>query len=183
MLSLSSRIGSRNQRSRLDQAKLPLAKEPPTLPCPHGHAIGSLDVGRQRLTVPQIAGQAEIGGPPSQRALYFRHLLRIQPARASGTLPFLQPRQALLLEAAHPIFDRSWCITQQFGDSAAVHTLRHQQYAMQTVVITGFRTSPNLILQTKNNHRRVRNCQCSHAPYESTLPRYSQLFMSVRIAP
>jgi hypothetical protein len=72
MLSLSRRINSRNQRSRLDQAELPLAKEPPTLSCSQGNAVGPLDVGPQSLTVPQVATQTEIRRPLSQRPLYFR---------------------------------------------------------------------------------------------------------------
>jgi len=163
MLSLSSRICSCNQRSRLDQAKLPLAKETPTLSCSQRDAVRPLDVGCQSFAVPQIAAQAEIGWSLAQRCLNLRHLSHIQPARTPRTRSLLQPGQALLLEAAYPIFNGSRSVTQQFSDAAAIHSLRDKQYAVQAVVIAGFRISSNLILQTKNDYRRIRNRQRFHA--------------------
>jgi len=163
MLRLSSRIGFRHQRSRLDQAEPPWAKEPAALPRSQGDAVGPLEVGGQSLTVPQIAAQAEIRGSFSQPSLYFRNLLGIQSARASRTRSLPQPGQAFLLEAANPIFDRSRSITQQFGNAAAVHSLGHQEHAVQAMVLAGFGTTPDLILQPKNDCRSIRNCQCFHA--------------------
>jgi hypothetical protein len=163
MLSLSGRIRSCNQRSRLDQSKLPLAKKPSTLSGSQRDAVCPLDVGCQSLSVPQITAHAEIGWSLSQCRLNLCHLLHIQPARAPRTRSLLQPGQTFLLEAAHPIFNGSRSVTQQFGNTAAVHSLRDKQYAVQAVVIAGFRISSNLILQTKNDYRRIRNRQRFHA--------------------
>ena len=182
MLSLSGRLRPRNHRAGLHQPEPPLAKEPPTLACSQRHPVGPLEVGRQRLPVPQIAAQAEIGGAFSQRALDFRDLLRSQPARASTTRSLLQPGQTLRLEAVNPIFNGSRSVTQQFGNATAVHPLCDHQYAVQPVVIARFRTSSNLILQTQNDDRRLRNRQRFHALHESTSHKYSQLFMTARIA-
>jgi hypothetical protein len=163
MLSLSGRIRSRNQRSRLDQSKLPLVKKPPTLSGSQRHPVCPLDVGCQSLAVPQIAAQAEIAWSLSQCGLNLRYLLRIQPAGTPRTRSLLQSSQALLLEAAHPIFNGSRSVTQQFGNVAAIHSLRDKQYAVQAVVIAGFRISSNLVLQTKNDYQRFRNRQRFHA--------------------
>jgi hypothetical protein len=181
MRSLSAGIRSCNRRSGLNQAKAPLTKEPPTLSRSQGHSIGSLDVGCQRLSVPQIAAQAKVRRAFSQRALDRRDLLRSQPGRASTTRPLLQPGQALRLEAVNPIFDRSRSITQQFGNTTTADPLRDQQHTVQPVVIARFCTSSNFILQTKNNYRRLSNRQCFHVLHESTLPYYSQLLMTARI--
>jgi len=152
MLSLSGRICSRNQRSGFDQAKLPLAKEPPTLPRSQAQAIRPLDVRSQGLSVPEIAAQPKIRRPFSQCVLYFRHLLGIQPTWASRALPFLQSGQTLLLKAAHPIFNRSRSVTQQLCDAATFHALSNKQHPVQTVVIPGFGTSSNFVLQRMFTH-------------------------------
>jgi len=163
MLRLSNRIGTSNHRSGLDQAKLPLAKEPSALSGPQLDAVGSFDMRGQCLPVPQIAAQSEVRRPFSQRSLYFGHLLRTQPAGASRALSFPESRQARLFEATHPVFDSAGRITQQGSDLATTHALSHQQHAVQPVIIARFLVSSNLVLQPKYNSRWITDGQCLHA--------------------
>jgi len=162
VLSLAGRICSSNNRARFDQAKLPLAKKPSTLPGSQVQAILPFDMRCQGLPVPKISLQTEIRWPFAQRLLQVQHLLRTQPARTSRALPFLQPCQSLLLKPAHPIFNGPRSITQQLGDLTAIHTLSNKQDAVQTVVIAGFGVSSDFILQTQYYHRSIRNRQWFH---------------------
>jgi len=167
MLCLSGWIRSRNQRSRLDQAKIPLAKEAPTLTGTERDAVRPLDVCRQRLSVPQIARQAKIRRSHPQGSLDRRYLLGRQAAGASGSVSFLQPGQPPLLETAHPILNCARGIAQELSDTTAVDPLSDKENPVQTMVIAGFRTSSDLILQTKNHHRGIGNRQGFHALMKS----------------
>lgn len=172
MLSLPSRIRTGDHWSRLNQAKLPLAKVSPTLAGPQRQTVCLLNVRSERLSVPQVTTQAEIRWPPAQGGLYFGDLLRIQPARAPTALPFPQAGQTVPLEAVHPIFHRSGGITQQIRHLAAAHSLGDEQYTMQTVIIPGFRASSDLVLQSKDDRRCIRNRQRFH---ESMIAQFSDI--------
>jgi len=167
MLCLSGRIRSGNQRSRLDQPKIPLAKEAPALTGAERDAVRLLDMRRQCLSVPQIACQSEIRRPHPQARLNRRDLLGRQAAGAPRAAPFLQSGQPLLLETAHPIFNRARGISQELGYPTAVHPLSDKKNPVQTMVIAGFRASSDLILQTKDHQRRIGNRQGFHAPIKS----------------
>ncbi len=162
MLSLSGRIRTRNHRPWLYQAKTPLAKKPPTLTGTQAYFIFPLDMCCQRLPVPQVAAQTEIGRPTAKGGLYFGNLAHIQSRRTPRSLPFLQSSQSFPLKAMHPVFHCSGTITKQIPHLATTHSLGNEQHAMQTMVIAGFRASPDLVLQSKNNRRCISNRQRFH---------------------
>ena len=176
MLGLPCRIRPRNRRLGFNQAKTPLPGKPNQL-----HSISLLDERPPYFAIAEIPIQAETRRPPVQGILNFGNLLRIQSAGLPGRFLFLQAGQLLLLKVVHPIFHRSRCIAQQGADLVAIHPLSYQKHTMQTVVLTGFSASPNLILQHKNNHRCIRKRQRFHELTIVVLP-YSQKLMSVGIA-
>lgn len=83
MRHLTLGIGAGNQRTRLAQAEFPLSEEASALPRAQAYPVLLLQIRRQRLAVPQIAAQSEIGWPPPQRHLRRPCLVLAQTPRPS----------------------------------------------------------------------------------------------------
>jgi hypothetical protein len=90
-----------------------------------------------------------------QYGVDFIQLLIIQTPGAARTFSFYQTSQAFLFETANPVFHGSRRVPQEAADLRAAHPLGDQQYPMQAVVISGIFGSPDFILQSKNNGRRI----------------------------
>ena len=48
---------------------------------------------------------------------------------------FYKPSKALLFEAAHPVLQRTRCISQQARNFWTAHSLGNQQHPMQAVIV------------------------------------------------
>lgn len=135
---LPLRIGPRDQRARFAQAKPQLPKQPLALAHPQRHIVPLLNERRQRLPIPQVSAHPRCTRRGAQVLLDLAELLRTEAPRSPRPLAFGQPRQAFLLKPPHPVLHRSRSIAQQPTDFRTTHALGHQQYSVQSVVVSRF---------------------------------------------
>ena len=148
MLLLSLRISSGQHRARLAEPELELTEQSLALAHAQLDSIGLVDPRRQRLAIPKIDPHPGIARFFPQHSIDFFYLPFFQAARASGPLSFGQTRQALLIEAVNPIFNRTRCVAKQASHLRARHTLRNQQNSMQSVIVARLLGPLNFLLQT-----------------------------------
>ena len=92
-------------------------------------------------------------------AVLRRHLVDKEPRhwRTSGPLLFLQPSQPSPAVTPDPILDTARGVTQRRRSLPRGHASGREQYPVETVVIAGFLTTVDLILESQRRQRRVRN--------------------------
>ena len=132
---LSFGICSRDRRPRLAQTESQLAEQTLALPHPQVGPILPLDPRRQGLSVPQIPAQARLSGHAPQNHIDLLELLFTQPPGPSRSVTFQQPSQTHLFKLMHPILNRPGCVSQPLPYLRACHALRHQQHAVESMVI------------------------------------------------
>jgi len=137
--------------SWLAQAKSKLPEEALTLPDSQGDSPLFGDEFGESFPIPQIDLESAIKGTPPERLTDLFQLLIAEPSRSAGSIAVGQAGKAFLFEPMHPIGYSAWSISQEHGDFGAVHSLRNQQHAVQSMVVTGFIRSTNLILQGQND--------------------------------
>jgi hypothetical protein len=162
MLGLTLGIGMCNQWSRLAQAKTQLPEQPLTLPYAQGNPILLVHPSSQGLPVPDLPCQAEVFRTPPQSGSDLLELLVVEPSWPPRPLSIDQTSQALLFETMDPILDGPRRIAQQTTHFTAAYTLGHQQYPVQTVVVSRLLRTANLILQRKDQSLGIRNLEFSH---------------------
>ena len=101
---------------------------------------------RQRLSVPQIPAEACLSGHLAQNRVDFLDLLLAQSSWPPGSIALQKSSQPHLFKLVHPILHRSGCVPQQFRRLRACHTLRHEQHAVQSMIIARFFRSSDLVL-------------------------------------
>jgi hypothetical protein len=137
MHSLQLRIGLGEGRSRLAQPETQLAKHPLALTYSQTDPTLLFDPRGQRLAIPDVSTQTRLARRLAQNRLDLLHPLLAQPSRPPRSFALPQPGQAFVLKAVHPVFNRSWRITQQSRNLWTGQPLGHQQHSMQAMVVTG----------------------------------------------
>lgn len=163
MLCLKVGVCMGDQRPGLAQTKPQLTEEPLALPHPQRDAVPLVDEGGQSFPVPQTSHQAKVFWSLAQSFLELVQLFLPQSTGAPRPLSIYQAGQPFLLEAMYPIFHSPWRIPQQAGHLAATHPLGYQQQSVQTVVVTRFPRTTDLILQSKDHSVSIRDLEFSHA--------------------
>ena len=121
--------------SRLTEAKFELPEQPLALTHTKLDLIRLLDPCRKRLAIPKVDAHAGVIGLCAQYSIDFLQLSFAQPTGTSGALSLRQSGQSFLLVTVNPILDGTGCIAQQSRYLRTSHTLRHQQHAVQSVII------------------------------------------------
>ena len=152
-----------NQRPGLAQTKPQLTEESLTLSHPQRDAVPLVDEGGQRFAIPQPSHQAKVLGSLAQSFRELAQLFLLKPTRTPRPLSINQAGQSFLLEAMHPVLHSPWRIPQQASHLAATHPLGNQQQSMQTVVVTSFLRTSDLILQSEDHSLSIRDLEFSHA--------------------
>lgn len=163
MLGLKLGVRTGDQRSGLTQTKPQLTEEPLALSCSQRDAEPLVDEGCQSFSIPQTSHQAKVLGSLAQNVLELLQLFLLQSTRTPRPLAVDQAGQPLLLEAMHPVLHRPWRIPQQASHLATAHPLGYQQQSMQTVIVTSFLRTSDLILQSEDHCISIRDLEFSHA--------------------
>jgi hypothetical protein len=153
MLFLPCRVCLGNAGARLAQPKAQLPEQTLALPNPQADPIFPLNPGGQRISVPEIASQARLSRHMGRNCVDLLELPRAQ-----------QPGQAHFLKLVHPLLYRPESVSQQLRHLRAGHSPRHQQHAVESMVIARFHRAPDLIPQAENYDCRVRDAKCSQLP-------------------
>ena len=162
-MSLLSRwIGACDHRTRLAESKADLPEQTLALPYSEAHSVFLFDPRRECLAVPQGHPHAGVTGVTPENTTDTPALSRVEPSRPSRSIPFLQPRQPLLLKTAHPVFHCSRCVAQKMSYLRASHSLGDQQQPMQSMIISRLLGSLNLLLNSEDHIRSVDHGQWSH---------------------
>jgi len=148
--------------TRLAQAKAQLSEQALALAHAQADPVALLEVGRQQLAIPEVAAQTILAGRQAQGRAHVIELRWVQPPRAPGAFSFAQSCQSLGFEAAHPVFHRAPRIPQQGGHFGASQSLGYQQHAMETVVVTSFLGTPDLVLQTEGGRGSIGDGERPH---------------------
>jgi tetratricopeptide (TPR) repeat protein len=136
------------------------------------------DKRRQRLSVPDIAGQVEGRRRLAQRHIDRRQLTLAQAARTTRSIAIHQARQSFFVEPAHPIGNGARGITQALGDFAGAHALRHEKKSMQAVVVAGLRRATDLVLKGENDGLGIFDLDSLHASQHTSAASDAQLLTS-----
>jgi len=155
-------VRMRNQRARFAEAKSELAEQTLALPHSQRHAELLFHVRRQQLAIPQIGLQSEMLRRQPQSGTNQFELLIAQAAGAPRTLPFPKPRQPVGLETVNPILHRAPRIAQPPGHLRAGQSLRHQQHALEAMMVAGFLGPADLVFESEHDIGGVGNRQISH---------------------
>jgi len=148
---LKLRIGVGQLRSRLAQPEAQPPEQALALPRSDGHTDLFLKERRERLPIPEVRRQAIVRWAPSQGGLDPLQLRSAQSTWAAGSLPVGKARQAVALEALHPVLHRPGRVAQKSPDVWAGQTVGNQKNAVQSVVVPGVRGAANLILEAQDH--------------------------------
>jgi len=143
-------IGSGQNAARLAQPKPQLAEQTLALPNSEFHSVGFFDPSRQGFAIPQVDSHTRVARLASQHAVDLLDLLLAQTTGPTRPRFLHQSAQPLLFQPMHPILHRTCRVTQQSRHLRAPHALRHQQHAVQAVVVTRLFGPMNLLLQTQH---------------------------------
>jgi hypothetical protein len=144
LLQLRIRIG--DLWARLAQAESELPEETLALSNSQFHSLFPLDPSAQCFAIPKCRSQIYVTGRSAQDTVHLLQLFRRESHWPPWPVALCQTSQALILEALHPILYGSWRISKQSRHLWATHSLRNQQNAMETVIISRFFRPTDLIL-------------------------------------
>ena len=159
---LRLRIGLRNRRSRFAQPKAQLAEQSLTLPHAQTDPKLLLDPGGQCFSIPNVAPQPSLSRRLAEDRVQLLEMGFREPFGPPGSFSFPQPGQTFRFKPVHPVLHRSRCIAQQASRFGAGQALRHQQYAMQAVIIARLFGPTDLILQSENDGFRFSDDEWLH---------------------
>lgn len=168
MLLLLARIGARQHRPRFTEPEIKLTEQALALPYAQLNSKTLLYPGRQCLTIPQVHKHSRVAWFGAQDSIDLLKLLLVQSPRAASSFTLGETGQALPFVSMYPILHRTWRVAQQASYIRAGQSLCYQQHAMQSMVVSGFLRTLNLLLQAK--HRlSIRNTERSHISSRSQL--------------
>ena len=121
-----------------------------------------LDEGGQRLAVPKVRGDAHRLRRLAECMTNDLQLFGGQARRPARPLFLLQASQARLAVGANPVLDRARRITERRRRLPAGHALGHKQDSVKAVIIPGFVRTMDLVLESQNGQRRIRDGQWLH---------------------
>jgi hypothetical protein len=150
MLLLPRRIGLGQNRPGLAQPKVQLTEQSLALADSQLNPIRLFDPCRQRLAIPQVHPHPCIARLVPECPADLFHLFRTQPAWPSGSISLRQSGQPLSLVTMNPILDRTRSVAEQPGDLRAGQALRHEQDAVQAVIVARLLRTLDLLLQTQH---------------------------------
>ena len=130
MLFLPSRISLGQNRPRLAEPEIELPEQALTLTHTQLHSIRLIDPGRERLAIPKIHMHARVARLAPQHPIDFLDLLVIQSTGAARSFAFRQANQSVLVEAVHPILNRTRRIAKQASNLGTRQALRDQQHTV-----------------------------------------------------
>ena len=159
---LNFRISVSDQRARFAQPEAKSPEHPLALANAQAEVEMLLDPGAQGLPIPQRPRQTDLAGGAAEHGVDLLPLLFTETAGPPGSFCFHQPGQASFLEAMHPILHRAPSIAQQSRHLRTRHPLSYQQDPMESMIITRFFRTTDLILKPQNNAFRIGKLQWSH---------------------
>jgi len=137
-------------------------EEPLALPDSHIDLVAGFQVMAQEFSIPDVLGITQEPGLPSKILADDLQGLSGQSRRPSGSLAFLEPGEAVVLETVDPVLDRPSALPQKACNVVGAQTGTGQKYPVKPMVIAGFFRPLNLILDGQSHDVRIRNFQASH---------------------
>jgi hypothetical protein len=159
---LQNRIGVGNQGAWFAQTKAQSPKHSLALTRAQSNPVAPCEPGLESFPVPHRSGQAHIARRTPQYRLHLLELCLAEALRPSRPRSFDQSGQTSLLKMSDPVFHRAWSIAQESTHLRARHTLSHQQYSMQAVIVPRLLRTANLILKPKNHRFGISNSEWFH---------------------
>jgi len=163
-------VSLRQLRTRFPQAEAELAKEPLALPHPQGDRELLPEPRGQRLAVPDVAAEPHLPRRLPEGSVDAHQLRLGQSSRAARPRALRESAQAVLFKPAHPVLDRARGVPQQLADLRTRHALRHQQDPVQPMVVPRLFRPANLILESHNDRRRIRDGEWFHVSMKPQPP-------------
>src|SRR3990172_4193533 len=155
-------IGLGDQGPGLAPPEAELTEQALTLPDPQAKAVRLAQMVAEELAIPEVLAVPQVAGPAPKVPRDASSRGRVHPGRTPPPRSFLQAGEAALLETAHPVLDAARAVSQDPGRFMATEPPRHQQHAVQAVVIAGFLRPHNLLLQRDPHQVRIGNFQSAH---------------------
>ncbi len=149
------------------QPEAQLTEHPLALANPDGNAVSLRNPGTECFSIPEVPAQTNLPRRIAQNLIHRRPLFFRQASGSPRSLPLRQSCQTVFFKTTDPIFHRSWGIAQKTCYLRAGHTLGYQKHPMETMIVTRFLRTANLILQSENDRGRVRNGKWFHGSMKS----------------
>ena len=147
---------------RLPQTEAQRSEQTLALPNTKIDAKFPMQIGGQRLAVPEIGGPSRLFRWLSQNLPDDLQRFLSQTSRPSRATTLLKARQAGTFKISDPILQRAWGVPKHGGRLSASHALRDKQDSMQTVIVAGLIGPTDLVLQCQNHHGRINDRQWPH---------------------
>lgn len=146
-------VGLGDDGARFAEPEAPVPEEPLALAHAEREVEAALDVGGQRLAVPDGAGEARVGGGLPEHPLEMGPLGRREPRGPAGTVVLAEALEAVVLEAVHPVLHGAGRIAEDGGDLGARDTMGDHQQTVEPMVIARLGGAPDFVLEAEDDGR------------------------------
>ena len=151
-----------DKRTGFAQTEAEVMEQTLTLTVPQSHTVSLRQVVGQELPVPAISAITPGAGRASQVTFHRRQLLLGEPVGPTRSFSFLQPREALALETAHPTLNGTGVLAQPVRHVVAAKAMADEQDSVQAMVVTRVLGASDFLLNRQAHDFNISHLQPAH---------------------